>query len=86
MSIQIDERTRIPLKLAVTAILVVVGGHLWLMAQLNEIKLRLTLIEKNTTRRFTLNDMKLWAAELKSKNPNLNVPAPESGEGRDINN
>lgn len=83
---ELTERTRVPLKTAAACITLIVGLHIWLNSQLMDIKSRLTTIEANMGRRFTLMDMRLWVSELQRLNGTLKIPPVDTGTGRDINN
>jgi len=72
----INEKTRIPLGIAVATITAFMGGAIWLNNSLNKIDARLALIEGGTRDRFSGADMRIWVMQLRLDNPTLKIPEP----------
>lgn len=75
---EINEKTRVPIGLAVCCIGAFIGGALWLNNSLNRIDQRLQSMETRMSDRWTASNMKIWALQLRLENPSLRVPEPET--------
>ena len=84
----ITKETLVPIGLVATVLVtlfgILFGAHSWwgarldvLSSQLESIDRRLERIEEHQVDRWTLTDMRLWAASVRQANPSLTLPEPQ---------
>lgn len=75
-NLEITEKTRMPIGVAVGCIVAFIGGALWLNNSLHRIEQRLLNMEASMNDRWTGRDMRIWTLQMRLENPNLKIPEP----------
>ena len=70
----INEKTRVPIGIAVACAIAFIGGAVWLNTRLDAIDHRLGGMERSLIDRWTARDMQIFVLEMQMKNPEIKFP------------
>lgn len=71
---ELNEKTKVPLGIAVTVALAFIGGALWINSNLEDIKHELMDIRREMALRQSREAMEIWIIRFRSENPTIKVP------------
>lgn len=71
---ELNEKTKVPLGIAVLASSAFIGGALWINSNLQAIKHELSDIRREMAERQTRESMEIWIIRFRSENPTIKVP------------
>lgn len=82
----ITEETRVSIGVILTVVsifgLALLAGVFWVGVTVTKIDSRMAGIEEANQRAWTVDNQKLWAAQMKANNGTLNIPDVDSIRGR----
>lgn len=71
---ELNEKTKVPLGIAVIVAGAFIGGALWINSNLQAIKHELSDIRREMAERQTRESMEIWIIRFRAENPTIKVP------------